>query len=95
MRSLIHSYLARQKEAKPDDVLLFLGVRDRKKDFIYADEWRALAGETDGAEKRITYRVAASREEEMKVYVQDRIREEGERVWEMIGKREAWFYISG
>lgn len=95
MRALVYSYLARQPHARAQDVLLFLGIRDRAKDWIFAEEWRDLAGETEGAEKRITYRVAASREGEEKVYVQDRIREEGERVWEMISKRGAWFYISG
>lgn len=94
IRALVHERLSRAPAPSADDVLVLLGCRNRARDFLFGDEWRALAGETDGAARRLHYRLAASRDQEQKVYVQHVLREEGARVWAML-QRGAVLYISG
>ena len=59
--------------------LLFFGCRRPDHDLLYADELKAF--ERDGV---CDLRIAFSRADEKKCYVQDRLREEGDRVWSMI-----------
>jgi len=50
------------------------------------------------ASANMSYRVACSRdgpEGVKRTYVQDLIREDAERVWELVGERGAWLLISG
>ncbi|GLB44575.1 putative component of the cytosolic iron-sulfur (Fe-S) protein assembly (CIA) machinery [Lyophyllum shimeji] len=71
---------------------LYFGCRSATQDEHYAAEWAALA-----ARQQLVYRVAHSRdgkEGEARVYVQDRIREDAKRVWELL-RSGAWVYISG
>lgn len=46
----------------------------------------------------LEYRVAASRDGPpgvKRTYVQDLIADDSERIWELVGTRSAWIYISG
>ncbi|KAI9025360.1 NADPH-dependent cytochrome P450 oxidoreductase [Phycomyces nitens] len=70
--------------------LLFFGSRTQK-DFLYADEWPELF-ETLGEGSRLI--TAFSRETAKKVYVQHRLQEAGEEVWELISKG-AYLYVCG
>ena len=94
IRALVHERLSRSPAPAPDNVLVLLGCRNRARDFLFGDEWRTLAGETDGAQRRLEYRLAASRDQQEKVYVQHVLRDEGARVWDML-RRGAVLYISG
>lgn len=72
---------------------LYFGHRASGKDAHYSHEWIALA-----ESGYLTYRVAASRdgpEGTPRVYVQDLIRQDAKRVWQLVHDRGAWVYISG
>ncbi|KAI0746992.1 riboflavin synthase domain-like protein [Daedaleopsis nitida] len=72
---------------------LYFGCRSESRDHHYGDEWRAL---TESG--TLVYRAAFSRdgpEGESRTYVQDLIRADAKRIWELVGEREAWVYISG
>ncbi|KAK0558151.1 NAPDH-dependent diflavin reductase [Tilletia horrida] len=83
---------------------LFLGCRHSERDFLFGAEWERLARSTSASasfpaqEKgRLQYALAPSREKEdgSKVYVQDKIAEHGQLVWELLSQGGAYFYISG
>lgn len=72
---------------------LYFGCRSASKDHHYGEEWSALA---DAG--KVAYRAAFSRdgpEGKPRTYVQDLLREEKKRIWELVGERGAWVYISG
>jgi len=72
---------------------LYFGHRASGKDAHYSREWTALAESGN-----LTYRVAVSRdgpEGTRRVYVQDFIRQDAKRVWELVHDKGAWVYISG
>ena len=72
---------------------LYFGCRSASKDHHYGEEWAEL--EKEG---KLTYRAAFSRdgpEGDARTYVQDLMREDAARVWELVGVQGAWVYISG
>jgi NADPH-dependent sulfite reductase flavoprotein alpha-component len=69
--------------------LLFFGCRHEKADFLYAEQWNQWQ-----AEGVLELNTAFSRDQEEKVYVQDRIREKGELLWQRI-QRGDHFYVCG
>lgn len=74
---------------------LYQGCRSASKDQHYGTEFAALSAEDD---KVLEYRVAASRDGPpgvKRTYVQDLIADDSERIWELVGTRSAWIYISG
>ena len=76
-----------------EDNTLYFGHRASGKDAHYSHEWTALA-----ESGKLTYRVTASRdgpEGTRRVYVQDLIRQDAKRVWELVHDKGAWVYISG
>jgi geranylgeranyl reductase family protein len=72
-----------------DAPLLFFGCRHPDQDFLYRDEWLAL--EAAGDIRLIT---AFSRVQAEKIYVQHRLLEQADRVWDRLS-RGAQFYICG
>ncbi|PWN48453.1 riboflavin synthase domain-like protein [Violaceomyces palustris] len=90
MRSFVQERILQETPPSSDRLLLYLGCRYSTKDFLFRTEWQELH------EKRLlTYRLAPSRETESKIYVQDRIREDSERVWDLVGRRGGYVLISG
>jgi sulfite reductase (NADPH) flavoprotein alpha-component len=69
--------------------LLFFGSRHEKRDFLYADEWSAR--QADGGLRVFT---AFSRDQREKIYVQDRMREHGDLLWQRMEAGDH-FYICG
>ncbi|MCL7378404.1 bifunctional nitrate reductase/sulfite reductase flavoprotein subunit alpha [Streptomyces sp. 35G-GA-8] len=69
---------------------LFFGEQRRATDFYYRDELDALRG--DGTLTRLD--TAFSRDQRVKVYVQDRMREHGARLWAWL-QEGAHFYVCG
>ncbi|KAL5520243.1 hypothetical protein ACEPAG_9456 [Sanghuangporus baumii] len=72
---------------------LYFGCRSESKDHHYGSEWLTLA-----ESGKLIYRTAFSRdgpEGVKRVYVQDRMREDAERLWDLLGRRGGWLYISG
>lgn len=69
---------------------LFYGDRNAATDFVYKDEIEKML--KDGL---LTHFDAAwSRDQEYKVYVQDKIREHGKEIWDWL-QGGAWFYVCG
>ncbi|KAK3755557.1 hypothetical protein RRG08_012779 [Elysia crispata] len=85
-RSAIHERCTGDKGG----LVLFFGCRSESKDFFCADEWKHFTQE--GLLKLST---AFSRDQEEKIYVQHRIREQGALLWKMIHEQNAYFYIAG
>lgn len=70
---------------------LFFGDQRVKTDFLYQEEWeKALA---DGLLTRLD--CAWSRDQDYKIYVQDKIREAGAEVWKWLNDEGAYFFICG
>ncbi|XP_077161099.1 NADPH-dependent diflavin oxidoreductase 1 isoform X2 [Paroedura picta] len=69
---------------------LFFGCRQRSKDFFCQAEWEELV-------KRglLMLFTAFSRDQEQKVYVQHRIRENKKLVWDLVSRENAYIYLAG
>uniref|UniRef100_A0A3P9HZ33 NADPH-dependent diflavin oxidoreductase 1 n=1 Tax=Oryzias latipes TaxID=8090 RepID=A0A3P9HZ33_ORYLA len=70
--------------------VLFFGCRSESKDFFFRSEWELMV-EAGG----LTLFTAFSRDQEEKVYVQHRVRENAALLWDLISRRKACFYIAG
>ncbi|MES1914358.1 MAG: hypothetical protein MHM6MM_006443 [Cercozoa sp. M6MM] len=79
-----------QKLDKSGDWWLAFGCRHEARDFIYRDE---LQGAADA--KKIELVTAFSRDQKDKIYVQHRVKEHGERLFELIDKHNAHVYVCG
>ncbi|XP_071946877.1 NADPH-dependent diflavin oxidoreductase 1-like [Antedon mediterranea] len=79
----------RAKESIKDNVLFF-GCRYEAKDFLCKEDWKQFE------EKNILRLFTAfSRDQEDKVYVQHKIKENGTLLWELIHSRDAYLFIAG
>ncbi|KAF7688733.1 NADPH-dependent diflavin oxidoreductase 1 [Silurus meridionalis] len=85
-RAAIQERVAKGKTAN----ILFFGCRSESKDFYCRDEWeqKIQAG-------HMTLFTAFSRDQEDKVYVQHRLKEQAKLLWELIVNKNAFFYIAG
>ncbi|XP_041816200.1 NADPH-dependent diflavin oxidoreductase 1 [Chelmon rostratus] len=70
--------------------ILFFGCRSECRDFYFSSEWEEMtkAG-------HLTLFTAFSRDQEEKVYVQHRVRENPKLLWDLITNKNACFYIAG
>ncbi|KAM9734721.1 NADPH-dependent diflavin oxidoreductase 1 [Menidia menidia] len=85
-RSAVQERIAEGKTAN----VLFFGCRSESKDFFFRSEW-----ESQRKAEQLQLFTAFSRDQEEKVYVQQRVRQNGALLWDLIAKRGAWFYIAG
>jgi len=69
---------------------LFFGARNRRTDFLYQLEWQRF--QREGALDRLS--VAFSRDQAEKIYVQDRVREQGRDIYDWL-ERGAHVYVCG
>ncbi|KAI8332845.1 hypothetical protein BC941DRAFT_435540 [Chlamydoabsidia padenii] len=85
-----------QKQVLDEQVgatVLFFGCRRSTEDYLYADEWPSLFKSLgDGPSRIIT---AFSRESDEKVYVQQRLAEHGQEMWDLLANQGAYFYVCG
>uniref|UniRef100_UPI0037E89305 NADPH-dependent diflavin oxidoreductase 1 n=1 Tax=Semicossyphus pulcher TaxID=241346 RepID=UPI0037E89305 len=79
----------RMSEGKHANVLFF-GCRSEHKDFYFSTEWEEMR-----KAEHLTLFTAFSRDQEEKVYVQHRVRENAELLWDLIANKNACFYIAG
>ncbi|KZT05029.1 riboflavin synthase domain-like protein [Laetiporus sulphureus 93-53] len=89
MRAIIEE----RTQAGAADNTLYFGCRSAAKDQHYGTEWAHYA-----AEGLLTYRTAFSRdvpEGAPRRYVQDVMREDSKQLWDSLGIRGAWMFISG
>mmetsp|Transcript_14498 Transcript_14498/g.40830 ORF Transcript_14498/g.40830 Transcript_14498/m.40830 type:complete len:574 (-) Transcript_14498:16-1737(-) len=76
---------------KLGETALFFGCRTRKNDYLFGEEW-----EEAHAEGHLTnLRVAFSRDQPYKIYVQDKIREDPTLVWRILVEQEGYFFFCG
>ncbi|XP_042193711.1 NADPH-dependent diflavin oxidoreductase 1 [Callorhinchus milii] len=79
----------RVAEGKQDNCLFF-GSRGKSKDFFCQAEWEELT-----QKGCLTLFTAFSRDQENKIYVQHRIKENGPLLWDLLHNKCAFFYIAG
>lgn len=72
------------------DNLCFFGCRNRASDWLFSSEWQDMA--EAGA---IDCHLAASRDQDHKVYVQHLVKEQGSKVWDILANRRGYLYICG
>ncbi|KAI8339389.1 hypothetical protein BC941DRAFT_372385 [Chlamydoabsidia padenii] len=91
-RGFVRERVLQKKEGKSvGPTILFFGCRHSQKDFLYADEWPALFGELGEGSQMIT---AFSRETDQKVYVQHRLQEHGQQMWDYL-QQGGYIYVCG
>ena len=100
-RAFIQDRVALARKAKAKDgadalkdwgtIDLFYGCRRSSWDFLYKQEWEAYAKELDG---KFKMHVALSREENVpKTYVQQLLKEEGDRIGDALVNKKGYAYI--
>lgn len=90
----MRSFLSTLKESRKEPLttrLLYFGCRSPRGDFLYAHEWPAY--ESSGVLSRT--RTAFSRITPEKIYVQDRLLEDGVDIWELLQTANATVYLAG
>jgi len=68
------------------ETLIVFGCRNKANDFYFEEEWKSLS---------ISLLTAFSRDQDKKIYVQDRIRENGEDLWKLIAEKDASIFVAG
>ncbi|WFD18253.1 NAPDH-dependent diflavin reductase [Malassezia caprae] len=100
LRALVQERLAH----RGGEHLVIAGCRYLERDCLFRSEWEAWArGEiprldacaADGPTPRLTFLVAASRDQSDKVYVQDMVRQQGARIWDVLGAQRGVAYLCG
>ncbi|GAA5836678.1 hypothetical protein JCM11251_002695 [Rhodosporidiobolus azoricus] len=102
-RAFLQDRVALARKAKEKDgpdalkdwgtIDLFYGCRRANWDFLYKDEWKAFEAELDG---KFRMHNAFSREpDQPKVYVQQLLRQEGERIGKALTEGKGYAYICG
>ena len=71
--------------------MLYFGCKKRKLDYIYQNEIEEFEKSGDLYKLRLAF----SREQANKIYVQDLLQEDADTVWDMIEKKGAYIYICG
>eukprot|EP00043_Microstomoeca_roanoka_P015697 m.157588 g.157588 ORF g.157588 m.157588 type:complete len:366 (-) comp16311_c3_seq1:4069-5166(-) len=84
-RSMVHHRILRGAQ----DTTFIFGNRNERSDFFYKDEW--LSFQQQGSLTLIT---AFSRDQEHKVYVQQKIREHAQHIWDVLS-RGAYVLLAG
>ena len=79
-----------ETEAKGES-WLFFGDQHYSYDFLYQLEWQGYL--SDGDLTKLD--VAFSRDQQNKIYVQDRMAEKGAELWEWLNTKDASFYVCG
>lgn len=82
---------ARQIQASFGPIFVYYGFRDQSKDFLFEKELKEF--EKDGTITHLA--LAESRKEETKVYVQDLIKRDSDKLFDLIVNKDAAIYICG
>uniref|UniRef100_A0A672FQ65 NADPH-dependent diflavin oxidoreductase 1 n=1 Tax=Salarias fasciatus TaxID=181472 RepID=A0A672FQ65_SALFA len=85
-RAALQERIAEGKTAN----VLFFGCRSESKDFYFRTEWEDMR-----SAGHLVLFTAFSRDQEEKVYVQHRVRENAALLWDLVANQNACFYIAG
>ncbi|XP_018022927.1 NADPH-dependent diflavin oxidoreductase 1-like [Hyalella azteca] len=85
-RSYIQERIALGLTSAP--MILFFGCRGKNTDFFFEEEWRRY-------HPSLELYTAFSRDQEDKIYVQHRIREQAQRLWPLIHQADAQVFLAG
>ncbi|KAI9294002.1 hypothetical protein K502DRAFT_325036 [Neoconidiobolus thromboides FSU 785] len=91
-RAFVQERSAQAKSGKNvGPTMLFFGCRRCDEDFMYAEEWKELFEPLKDSEMLTAF----SRQGDKKVYVQHLIREQKEKVWDLIDRQKGSIYVCG
>lgn len=85
--------MARIRGEKVGSMALFFGARHKRTDYTYGDEFDAYHASGKGVVDVLS--CAFSRDQANKIYVQDRINEHPEVIYDMLGTKKGYFYLCG
>uniref|UniRef100_A0A0R3S2L2 NADPH-dependent diflavin oxidoreductase 1 n=1 Tax=Elaeophora elaphi TaxID=1147741 RepID=A0A0R3S2L2_9BILA len=85
-RSIL-AYRKRQLCDGKENSILFFGCRGVERDFYFSEEWHTLTG------ARII--TAFSRDQQNKIYVQNKIEEYGNEIWDLLKNDNGYLFIAG
>lgn len=85
--------VARVRGEKIGPMALFFGARHKRTDYTYGDEFDAYHSNGKGIVNVLS--TAFSRDQAHKIYVQDRIAEHPEVIYDYLGKQKGYFYLCG
>ncbi|CAG8452054.1 8013_t:CDS:1 [Ambispora leptoticha] len=81
----------KSKGKKVGPIILYFGSRNRAMEYLYGEELEAYH-----AEGVLTHlRLAFSRDQPKKVYIQHKMQEDAQLLYEYLLKKEGWFYLCG
>lgn len=92
LRSLIHE--KRTLALREHETILIFGARSATSDFFFRDEWSAMIA-SDTRNKNLHVITAFSRDQKHKIYVQDKIRENGNMIFDALCKKNASVVVCG
>jgi sulfite reductase alpha subunit-like flavoprotein len=79
----------RISQGAASNTILYFGCRSAKADLYYADKWEAMR------KQGVRVEVAASRDQESKIYVQDLIKRDRALIQDWVQQQRGHVYISG
>jgi sulfite reductase alpha subunit-like flavoprotein len=85
--------VARVRGETVGPMALFFGARHQRTDYTYGDEFVEYHSNGKGVLTHLS--TAFSRDQKHKIYVQDRISEVPEVIYDFLGKRQGYFYLCG
>jgi len=85
--------MARMRGETVGSMALFFGARHKRTDYTYGDEFDAYHASGKGVVNVLS--TAFSRDQAHKIYVQDRINEHPEVIYDMLGTKKGYFYLCG
>ena len=93
MRALLQerSHMKHKLKLPVGSNLLYFGCKKRKLDYIYQNEIEKFQKSGDIHKLRLAF----SRDQSKKVYVQHLVEEDADLVWDMVEKKGAYIYICG
>jgi len=90
-RGFIHERRHLGSKEELGESVLFFGCRHREKDFIYKEELTTAVDEGYLSALHLAF----SREQEYKIYVQDKMKENMTELWRLLHEQKGHFYICG
>lgn len=89
VRDRIHAWKGGEKTGP---MAMYFGARHKANEYLYEDEWEEWIANYDPG---FTAHLAWSRDQEHKIYIQDKIMENAQQIYDYIVRDEGYFYACG